>query len=121
MVVAGLIGARATRLVTRDTILDPVRARITNKHVKKFVSCVWCVGWWIMLAAYAITWLAWPDRTGAPIEVIAWIAAACAANLAYGTVAGIAGWVTQTRDTAISVYAATHGVVEVDGDAGEGD
>lgn len=69
--------ARLTRLVNADTILDPIRVRITQasrnpdaSDAEKrrwatfdyWLSCPWCVGFWICLAcAYLPTHLiGWP-------------------------------------------------------------
>ena len=72
---------RLTRLVVADTILAPLRSRFANwshgfdKAVKKtrqphrlwpwvyeLVTCYWCIGFWISLAA-AVVWRHWPDGT----------------------------------------------------------
>lgn len=60
--------ARFTRLVTKDTILDPVRRRIERKvkreaspavwrKVDDFLVCPWCVSVWVSIpVAYVAVW-----------------------------------------------------------------
>lgn len=61
--------ARVTTLITEDAVLDTPRDRVTEWAVKRdhekltyFITCPWCVGWWVSLAAWA-SWQAWPGAT----------------------------------------------------------
>ncbi|MGW7260507.1 DUF1360 domain-containing protein [Streptomyces sp. NPDC054834] len=60
----GLAGYRGTQLAVHDTILDPVRDRITAWHERRLdskprtavvalISCVYCMGWWVSGALLA--------------------------------------------------------------------
>jgi hypothetical protein len=75
-----LVAARLTRLVNYDTVLDPVRLWVARRisarqnpdggkptptrwaTVADFMSCPWCVGFWVSLALApaAILLLGWP-------------------------------------------------------------
>lgn len=60
---------RLTRLVTADTVLDPLRLRLARRYgpesrVLEFLGCPWCVGFWLSLAAApvviaAVGWSWW--------------------------------------------------------------
>jgi hypothetical protein len=51
-----LTGARLTRLVVADAILDPARIWLLRhsggrrETVEYFIGCPWCVGFWLCLA-----------------------------------------------------------------------
>lgn len=52
-----LAAARATRLVTADTIADGVRDRITEGRDwwHDLLTCPYCAGWWISMLTYAVS------------------------------------------------------------------
>ena len=58
---------RLTRLINADTILDPVRVRLARRFgpesgLLEFMSCPWCVGFWIALigAVLVTCQMHWP-------------------------------------------------------------
>lgn len=56
LIVYVLAVMRLTRLLTADTVLDPVRIWLARKFgpestVLEFLGCPWCVGFWLSLAA----------------------------------------------------------------------
>lgn len=61
---------RAWRLVAADDVTAGLRDRLTlaaderryRERLDRFISCPWCLGFWIILAAWAC-WLAWPHGT----------------------------------------------------------
>ena len=58
-VIVSLAAARLTRLVTEDTILEPLREWATiHELVYELVTCPWCIGFWISLGTVAVWWLA---------------------------------------------------------------
>ena len=100
MLAAAAIAARAIRLVTRDVLTDPIRRRIgarfdgtdeldTKGPVEAFVSCAWCIGWWITLVVFAAVYTVWPGHDWSASQLTVWAAAACASNIAYATAASI--------------------------------
>ena len=85
---------RVWRLLSDDTILDKPRARLLD-HLDRaynprlagrawldFVSCPWCLGFWVGLAWWG-AWLAWPHAT--LIAATPW-----AISLAVGLTASVA-------------------------------
>src|SRR5690242_20889167 len=65
-VVAALAAARITRLVTRDTITQPLRLWLINRsgvdsRLAELLSCDWCSGVWVSSAVVGTTW-AWGDH-----------------------------------------------------------
>jgi hypothetical protein len=89
LVILALAGYRATQLAVHDTILDPLRDRLTARHeahpesrvltfLVMLVSCVYCMGWWIagaLLAAYLLATGQWAG-TPLPVHGIEWLAIA---------------------------------------------
>lgn len=57
LAVDALAVARLTRLVTKDTISNPIRARVHRRSVKAFdfLSCPWCTSVWIAAAVVGLT------------------------------------------------------------------
>ena len=56
-VIICLAAARLTRLVTEDTITEPVRVWASDKpFVYELVTCPWCIGFWISLGCVAVWW-----------------------------------------------------------------
>lgn len=59
----GLAVYRASILVTRDKITEPIRtwidAHFTGRLVD-FIFCPWCVSMWLGAGACVLTWLYWP-------------------------------------------------------------
>lgn len=52
-----LAAARATRLVTADTIFDAWRDRVTRSRRAKLgelVACPFCAGWWLSVVTYVV-------------------------------------------------------------------
>lgn len=53
--------ARLTRLITRDTITKPLRARVEARYgpdslPDEFIRCPWCVGFWVSLLLAALAY-----------------------------------------------------------------
>lgn len=97
---AALIGARATRLFTRDVILHGFRARLDRAIVAKwgeqspyreFPSCAWCVGWWAQIVAFVGVYFAWPGHDWTAPQLVIWFAAAATANIINVTAVGTTG------------------------------
>ncbi|MEU9576267.1 DUF1360 domain-containing protein [Streptomyces chilikensis] len=73
LAVLGFAGYRATRVVTGDSITDPLRERLIDWHGAKpestareavltLATCTYCAGWWLsglVLAAYLLASGAW--------------------------------------------------------------
>ena len=58
-VIITLAAARVTRLVTTDSITEPLRERLTRWPLAyELVTCPWCIGFWISLAWVAVWWTA---------------------------------------------------------------
>jgi hypothetical protein len=85
----GLAGYRGTQLGVHDTILNPVRNRITAWHERRptsgprlavtmLISCVYCTGWWVSGAILLTYLLATGSFDDAPLLVhgIEWLAVA---------------------------------------------
>ena len=52
-----LAAARLTRLVTDDTITEPLRVWASDRRVLyELVTCPWCIGFWISLGCVAVWW-----------------------------------------------------------------
>jgi hypothetical protein len=62
-----LAAARATRLVTADTILDGPRDRIKGVTLDELVRCPYCVGWWLSVVTYVVAVLVLGRVHDAPI------------------------------------------------------
>jgi hypothetical protein len=77
-VIVSLAAARLTRLVTDDTITEPLRVWASDKpFVYELVTCPWCIGFHISVACVSVWWLA-GDKG---VWVLAWFA-----------VSYVAGW-----------------------------
>ena len=60
-VVVCLAAARITRLVTDDTITEPLRVWASDKRfVYGLITCPWCIGFWISLVIVAVWWTTGP-------------------------------------------------------------
>jgi len=74
------LSVRITRLITLDTITQPIRDRLTGL-LGVLVECPWCSGFWVS-AAVGLSWWAWADHTwwqiGALIFTLSWFAGALA-------------------------------------------
>lgn len=74
------LAARLTRLITLDTITQPIRDRLKG-FLAALVECPWCSGVWVAVAV-GLSWLWWADQTWwqvtALIGAIAWVAGALA-------------------------------------------
>lgn len=78
-VIVCLATARLTRLVTDDTITEPLRVWASDKPLLYgLITCPYCIGFWISLVTVAVWWTA-GDRT-------VWL-------LAPFAVSHVAGWV----------------------------
>lgn len=58
ILVLGFGCARVTRIVVRDTVTEPLRARIVRRYgtgwPTKLVHCPWCVGWWVAISMVSV-------------------------------------------------------------------
>jgi hypothetical protein len=74
------LAARLTRLITLDTITQPIRDRLSG-FFAALVECPWCSGVWTAVAV-GLSWMWWADQTWwqvtALIGTIAWVAGAAA-------------------------------------------
>lgn len=81
IVLACGLAARLTRLITLDTITEPVRKRLPGL-LGALAECPWCSGFWVAVAV-GLSWWAWADQTwwqiGAFIGTVAWVSGALAA------------------------------------------
>lgn len=72
--VIALAAARITRLITTDTLTDPLRLWIARTYesdwVDELFTCPWCMGFWVSLVTVLIT-LAYPDNPVVTIGVLA--------------------------------------------------
>ncbi len=58
-VVVCLAAARLTRLVTEDTITEPLRVWASDRpFLYELITCPWCIGFWISLGCVAAWWTA---------------------------------------------------------------
>lgn len=73
-------GARLTRLITLDTITQPIRNHLKGL-LAALIECPWCSGVWVAVPV-GLSWLWWADQTWwqvtALIGTIAWVAGALA-------------------------------------------
>ena len=53
-IILGFGCARVTRIITRDTVTEPMRVWIVHRYgtgwQTQLVHCPWCVGWWVAAA-----------------------------------------------------------------------
>lgn len=84
IVLACGLTARLTRLITLDTITEPIRARLKGL-LSVLAECPWCSGFWVALAV-GLSWMAWSDQTW-------WQITALVGTLAFlaGALAGAGG------------------------------
>lgn len=78
LVVYVLAVARLTRLVNSDSVLDRVRVWVVRRFGPGsgsvyFLSCPWCVGFWVALlgAPAAVAVVGWPWWSGVPVALAA--------------------------------------------------
>jgi hypothetical protein len=80
LILLALGAMRLTRLIGWDSITDGLRSRLTGYHHgghktgrragsrsdrpawMRFLSCPWCLGFWVCLACWA-SWQVWPRGT----------------------------------------------------------
>lgn len=98
LVLAVLAACRLTRLVTKDTLLRPLRLWIASYAdpdrfwargtlAWELVRCPWCIGFWITAVAVTAAWLV------APHPALPWWFAVPAEALGCSyIVAWLAGW-----------------------------
>lgn len=78
-VIVSLAAARLTRLVTEDTITEPLRVWASNKpFLYELVTCPWCIGFHISVACVAVWWTAgqtavWFLAPFAVSHVVGWL------------------------------------------------
>lgn len=88
LVLVALAAARITRLVTTDSIADPVRDWLLDLPRSEraaewwadLVSCPWCAGWWVAVAATLVL-------SFAPTGAVRWLALPWALSYAVGALA----------------------------------
>lgn len=61
IVLACGLTARLTRLITLDTITEPIRERLKGL-LRVLAECPWCSGFWVALVV-GLSWMAWSDQT----------------------------------------------------------
>lgn len=78
VVLAAGLAARLTRLITLDTITQPLRDRLRGP-IAALVECPWCSSVWVAVPV-GLSWWGWADQTWwqvtALIGTIAWVAGA---------------------------------------------
>lgn len=64
-VVVGMVSYRLFRLLSVDSITEPLRARLPSwAWVEELWGCAWCLGFWCTLAVGLVAWnLGWTDST----------------------------------------------------------
>lgn len=84
IVLACGLTVRLTRLITLDTITEPIRDRLKGL-LRVLAECPWCSGFWVALAV-GLSWMAWSDQTW-------WQITALVGTLAFlaGALAGAGG------------------------------
>jgi Protein of unknown function (DUF1360) len=65
-VIAVLATARITRLITRDSITQPIRTAAVNRvgidsRIAELIQCDWCTGMWASAAVMGAAW-AWGEH-----------------------------------------------------------
>lgn len=71
-----LATTRATRIITRDKIAEPLRTWVVRRNGPTgwwsfLTHCPWCVGWWAAAPAAAIA--TWPGTLGTTLPLPAWL------------------------------------------------
>lgn len=78
IVLAAGLAVRIMRLITLDTITQPIRDRLSG-FLGALIECPWCTGVWIAVPV-GLSWWAWADQTWwqvtALIATIAWLCGA---------------------------------------------
>lgn len=78
IVLAVLLAARLTRLITLDTITAPIRDRLPGL-LGALVQCAWCTGVWVAVPV-GLSWYWWSDQpwwqVTALIGATAWVSGA---------------------------------------------
>jgi hypothetical protein len=75
---------RTWKLLAEDTVLDGPRKHVLQYLPEMFVTCPWCLGFWIS-AAWWGAWQAWPHGT-----------LVAASLMALSALVGILGWAINT-------------------------
>lgn len=77
LIVLILASFRVTRMVTRDTIFDPLRDRIPDSEtgLGYLIRCDWCAGVWVSGIIVGVT----AQLISIPLPVLVWLA--CAGGL----------------------------------------
>ena len=74
------LAVRITRLITLDSITQPIRDRLTG-FFGALTECPWCTGVWAAVPV-GLSWWLWADQTwwqvGALIATLAWASGAAA-------------------------------------------
>lgn len=78
IVLAAGLAVRIMRLITLDTITQPIRDRLSG-FLGALIECPWCTGVWIAVPV-GLSWWAWADQAWwqvtALIATIAWLCGA---------------------------------------------
>lgn len=61
LVVVAWGNARFARIFARDEIMEPWRLWVKKRYgynsmLFKWAKCVWCLGWWTSIPAFALAW-----------------------------------------------------------------
>lgn len=112
LVAATLLSWRLTWLAIGDTLTRRLRERGGERWCE-FVSCPWCIGWWISLTTFAGAYL-WQTDTPRLLEITVWLAFASGANLAFASIVYTyrrgAAWLGETRDYLLTMLPAALGL-----------
>jgi hypothetical protein len=77
-VVLTLAAFRLTRLITRDAITKPLRARAIEKmKFDELINCDWCTGVWVALAVVVVV----DAFISVPLPIAVWGAVAAGVGL----------------------------------------
>lgn len=81
-----LAAARITRIITRDSITQPLRTWLVNRlgidsKWSELLQCDWCMGVWVATAVTGAAWawgghwwIGWPMYALAAAQVTGWLA-----------------------------------------------
>lgn len=80
LIVLILASFRITRMITRDTIFDPLRDKIPDEDDNRLgylIRCDWCAGVWVSAAVVGVA----AQFISIPLPVLVWLACAGALGL----------------------------------------
>ena len=101
------IAWRGTRLVTHDTLTEPLRNQ-GPQWWRTFLSCPYCVGFWIAIAAAASGWWAHAYAGDLTQSIYVWAGIACGTNLAWATLVATTATVGDRVNEWLDIQAAQH-------------